>query len=228
MPGCSVRTLPFSAPRNAMLTMLVCATPWLFMHLYTLAYMFMHESCLLVCHPYFNTMKSWTSNPNLHLSPHGHHHLFACLLVCLLPCLFAFQFACLSCFLSCLLPHALLAQLVCMFALCPLHIIYASLSFHCLSADFLYLPLHVHTLSEDAWSQGMVSQVQANRARMQACRYEPSGYVQYIQGSSLSHLVTYSFQPPFFLPAFLSQMGCIRYIMPCSTCSHLQSMATLV
>ena len=29
--------------------------------------MFMHESCLLVCHPYFNTMKLWTSEPNLHL-----------------------------------------------------------------------------------------------------------------------------------------------------------------
>ena len=33
--------------------------------------MFMHESFLLVCRPYFNTMKSWTSNPNLHLSSHG-------------------------------------------------------------------------------------------------------------------------------------------------------------
>ena len=35
---------------------------------YTLLYMFMHESCLLVCRPYFNTMRLWTSNPNLHLS----------------------------------------------------------------------------------------------------------------------------------------------------------------
>lgn len=228
MLGCSMRTLPFFAPHDTMLTMLVCATCWLFMHLYTFAYMFMHESCLLVCRPYFNTMKSWTSNPNLHLFPHGHHLLFAFFLVCLLPCLFAFQFACLSCFLSCLLPRAMLAQLVCFFALCPLRIIYVSLSFHCLSPGFLSLPLQVHTLSKDAWGQGMVSQAQAKRVRMQACRYEPSGYVQYIQGSSLSHLVMYSFKPPFFLPVFLPQMGCIRYIMPCTTRPHLQSTATPV
>ena len=38
----------FSAPSDAMLTMLVFATHWLSMHLYMLAYMSMHESCLLV------------------------------------------------------------------------------------------------------------------------------------------------------------------------------------
>ena len=52
--GCSLCTLPFSALCN---DMLVCATRWLYVHLYTLAYMSMHESCLLVCHPYLNTMK---------------------------------------------------------------------------------------------------------------------------------------------------------------------------
>ena len=213
MLGCSVRTPPFSAPHDAMLTMLVCATHWLSMHLYMLANMFMHESCLLVSHLYFNTMKSWTSDPNLHLSPRRHHLLFACFLVCLpssslaqLVCLFAclsaFQFVCLSCCLSCLLPHAMLASLVCQFALYPLRIIYASLSFHCLSASFLLLPLHVHTWSEDAWSQGIVSQAQAKRARMQAYGYEPSDYVQQNQGSSLSHLFMYSFKPPSFLPVF--------------------------
>ena len=192
---------------------LVCATRWLSMHLYMLAYMFMHESCLLVCHPQYNTMKSWTSDPNLHLSPRRHRLLFACFLVCLpssslaqLVCLFAclsaFQFVCLSCCLSCLLPHAMLASLVCQFALYPLRIIYASLSFHCLSASFLLLPLHVHTWSEDAWSQGIVSQAQAKRARMQAYGYEPSDYVQQNQGSSLSHLFMYSFKPPSFLPVF--------------------------
>ena len=62
----SLRALPFSAPCNDMLTMLICATRWLYMHLYTLVYMSMHESCLLVCHPCFNTMKLWTFNPNLH------------------------------------------------------------------------------------------------------------------------------------------------------------------
>ena len=58
---------PFSASCDAMLAMLVCAIRWLSLHLYTLAYMSMHESCLLVCYPYFNTMKSWTFDRNLHL-----------------------------------------------------------------------------------------------------------------------------------------------------------------
>ena len=56
--------------------------------------------------------------------PRGHHLLLA-LLLCL-P------------YLSCLL------------ALYPLHIIYTSLSFQCLSTGFLFLPLHVHTWSKDA------------------------------------------------------------------------------
>ena len=59
---------PFSTPCDDVLAMLVCATRWLYMHLYTLAYMSMHKSCLLVCSPYFNTMKLCTFDPNLHLS----------------------------------------------------------------------------------------------------------------------------------------------------------------
>ena len=46
----------------AMPTMFVRITYWLSMHLYTLAHMSMHESCLLVCCPCFNTMKLWTFN----------------------------------------------------------------------------------------------------------------------------------------------------------------------
>ena len=53
----------FSALWDHMLTMLVCAICWFSMHLYTLAYMSMHESCLIVCCP-CNTMKLWTSDPN--------------------------------------------------------------------------------------------------------------------------------------------------------------------
>ena len=68
MPGCFMRTLPFSASCNDLFTMLICATHWPFMCLYMLAYMSMRESCLLVCRPCFNTMKIWTSNPSLHLS----------------------------------------------------------------------------------------------------------------------------------------------------------------
>ena len=89
--GCFVHTFPFSALCNDMFAMHVCATHWLSMHSYTLAYMSMHESCLLVCHPYLNTMKLWTFDPSLHLSPVDTtfsllFHLFAFSLVCLYTC----------------------------------------------------------------------------------------------------------------------------------------------
>ena len=45
--------------------------------------MFMHESCLLVCRPCFNTMKLWTFDANLHLS-------LTDTIFCLFPYLFAF------------------------------------------------------------------------------------------------------------------------------------------
>ena len=74
---------PFSTSCNDMLTMLACAIRWLYLHLYTLIYMFIHESCLLVCHPCFNTLRLWTSDLNLHLS-------LADTIFCLLSCLFTF------------------------------------------------------------------------------------------------------------------------------------------
>ena len=77
---------PFSVLCDDMLTMLVCATRWLSVHLYKLAYMSMHESCLLVCCPCFNTMKLWTSNPNLHLSPTNTTFCLLFRLSCLLSC----------------------------------------------------------------------------------------------------------------------------------------------
>ena len=61
---------------------LLCATrldSFASLHLYTLAYMFMHES---VCRPYSNPMKLWTFDPNLHLS-------FQDTLFCFIICLFA-------------------------------------------------------------------------------------------------------------------------------------------
>ena len=135
MSGCSLCTLPFSAPHDDMLAMLVCATRWLSMHLYTLAYMSMHESCLLVCCPCFNTMKLWTSNPNLHLS------LADTNLVCLLSYFVSF-FA---------------RILVSMFAVSimfiyffPFYYALCIFSFHGLSVAFMSLPLHVRTWSEDA------------------------------------------------------------------------------
>ena len=109
MPSCSVHTLPFFSPCDAMLTMLDCATCWLSMHLYMLAYMFMHESCLLVCHPCFNTMKLWTFDHNLHLS-------LTETTFCLLSYLFAFLLVrLLSCFFACYVYHAYLlyASFIC-------------------------------------------------------------------------------------------------------------------
>ena len=72
---------PFFVPCNDMLVMLFCATHWLYVHLYSHVYMFMHESCLLVCRPWFNTMRLWTFDLNLHLS-------LTNTTFCLLSCLF--------------------------------------------------------------------------------------------------------------------------------------------
>ena len=172
---------PFPAPWDDMLAMLAFATRYLSMHLQMLAYMFMHESCLPVCYLCFNIMKLWTFDPNLHLS-------LTDTTFCLLSCLFVFSLVCLfACFLISLL-------------VCHSYFIF---SFHCLSTGLLFLPLHVYTWSEDAWRQGIVSQAKAKRARMRACRYKPSGYVQQVQRSSFSHLVLYSLNPPplsFLLP----------------------------
>ena len=130
---------PFSTSCDDMLTMLVCATHWLYMHLYMLAYMSMHESCLLLRRPFFNTMKLWTFDPNLH----NLHLSFADTTFCSLSCLFAFL---LFCLLSCYACHVYHPYLLYAFShtLCIF-------SFHCLSTSFLSLPLHVHTWSEDAW-----------------------------------------------------------------------------
>ena len=86
MPVTSCIPFPFSTPCDDMLSMLVCTTRWLSMHLQMLAYMFMHESCLPVCHLCFNIMKLWTFDPNLHLSLAN--TTFVCFLTCLLSRLF--------------------------------------------------------------------------------------------------------------------------------------------
>ena len=147
---------PFSSPCDDMLTMLVCATCWLSMH--SLAYVFMHESCLPVCCPHFNTMKLWTFDPNLHLSLKNTtfclpfclfvFFLFACFPVCLL----AFLSSCLSYGSSCLLPYTMHVMSIILICFMPLSYALCIFPFHYLSAGFLSLPLHVHTWSENAWS----------------------------------------------------------------------------
>ena len=135
-----MHTSPFSASCDDMLTMLVCATRWLFMYLYTLAYMFMHESCLLVCHPCFSTMKSWTFDPNLHFSLAGTPFCVFSLLVCPLCLLVSFL-----AFVTCYACHIYLACLLCILML--LSTFFPSVV--CLLV-FLSLPLHVHMWSKDA------------------------------------------------------------------------------
>ena len=108
-----------------MLVMLVCATCWLSMHLYMLVYMFMHKSCLLVCRPYFNTMKIWTPDPNPWTPP------FVFFLACLPSCLFSFFLA------------SLLAMSITLICFMPLSYALCIFSFHCLSTGFLSLPLHM-------------------------------------------------------------------------------------
>ena len=61
---------------------------------------------------------------------------FVCFIVCLPSHLLAFSFLDLPC-------------LSCLSAFCLFHMLYASLSFHCLFAGFLFLPLYVHTWCVD-------------------------------------------------------------------------------
>ena len=112
MPVALCIPFPFSILCDDMLAMLVCATCWLPMHLYMLAYMSMHESCLLVCHPCFNTMKLWTFDLNLHLS-------LVDTTFCLLSCLTVFFLVCLlACFPSCFLVCLFISWLAMSFAIC--------------------------------------------------------------------------------------------------------------
>ena len=65
---------------------LLCSTYlafFAFLHIFMLTYMFMHES---VCHPYFNPMELWLSNPNLHPSILLVCFPSSCFFTCLLAC----------------------------------------------------------------------------------------------------------------------------------------------
>ena len=129
--SCSAYTLSPSTLCDVMLTMFVCATRWLSMHLYTLAHMSMLESCLLVCRPCFNTMKLWTFDPNLHLS-------LSDTTFCLLSCLIGFLLVCLlaSLFVF-LLVHLLILLLVMSLATC-----YAC--FTCVLVCFIHIAHYLH------------------------------------------------------------------------------------
>ena len=160
---------PFLLCAMILLTMLVYATHWLSMHLYTLVYMFMHESWLLVCCPYFNKMKLRTLDLNLHLS-------LADTPFCLLSCLFTF---CLFVsFLACLLASLFLC-LTCLSRLSALCLFLHSLHFF-LPLLICWFLVFAFTRTYMEWGRmelghGFLSA--SKRVRVQACRYKLSGYV---------------------------------------------------
>ena len=124
--------------------MLFCATRWLYVHLYTLVYIFMHESCLLVCRPCFNTMRLWTSDPNLHLSLVDTTFcllllVYPLLVVCYLACLPLHSYVCLH--PICYACHCYLACLCCALLLLSMHL---SLSIACLLVSSLCLCMYTH------------------------------------------------------------------------------------
>ena len=119
MPVTLCIPFPFSTPCDDGLTILVYATCWLSFHLYTLAYMSMHESCLLVCHPYFNTMKLRTS-------------YFVCFLS-------FFPFCSFACF------PAMLAMSIMVICIMPLsYTLCISFSIACLLVSYLCLCMSTH------------------------------------------------------------------------------------
>ena len=142
MPVALCIPFPFSTLCD---NMLVCATHWLPMHLYTLAYMSMHESCLLVCRPYFNIMKLWTSDPDLYLSlVDTTLCLLARSIVCLFTCLLAILLVCL---ITCLLASLFLClpYLPCLSASCLYHLLFVSFpSIACLLVSYLCLCMYTH------------------------------------------------------------------------------------
>ena len=183
---------PLSAPCDDMLAMLVCATRWLSMYLYTLAYMFMHESCLLVCHPCFNTMKLWTFDQT-YICPSWTPPFFFFLLV-------VFLFVCL---LSCYL----LAMPIILIRFMPFHMLFASFpSIACLLVSCLCLCMYTH----GARTHGVRARFPRRKQKGRECEHvniSQMAVSSRFRGSNLSHLVMYPFKTlAFLLPFSLSRV----------------------
>ena len=118
---CSVRCYAYHACLCHPLVLYASLHTFLHVHTWVL---------LLVCRPCFNTMKLWTFNPNLHLS-------LTDTTFCFLSCLPSHLFACFLVFL--------LTMSIILICFMPLSYALCIFSFHCLSAGFLSLPLHVYT-----------------------------------------------------------------------------------
>ena len=136
---------------HAMLAMLVCATRWLYMHLYTFAYMSMHESYLLVCRPCFNTY----GHPiQTYICPSWTLPLFVYYLT-LFPFLLTSWFLCLPC-LSCL---SALGLFIVLFASFP--------SMACLSVSCLCLCMYAHGVR----THGAKAQSLGRKQKGQGCEH---------------------------------------------------------
>ena len=111
----------------------------------TLVYMFIHESCLLVCHPCFNTMRFMDIRSKPTFVPCEHHLLFAILLVylllvvCYLACLPLCSYVCSH--LVCYACHCYLACSFCALLLLSMHL---SSSIARLLASCLFLCMYTH------------------------------------------------------------------------------------
>ena len=155
MPIALCIPFPLFALCDDMLAMIVCGTCWLSMHFYSLAYMSMHESCLLVCHPCSNTMKLWTFDPTLHLSLADTtfclpFFLFVFFLVCLSSRLFAcFLISFLGMFIM-LIYFMPLSHALCVFFLPLLVCSFLVFAFACTHMKRGCLELGVSKKSEDA------------------------------------------------------------------------------
>ena len=149
MPGCSSCALPFSALCDDIVAMLVCTTCWLYMHFYMFAYIFMHESCLLVCRPCFNTNEVMDIRSQPTFFPRGHHFLLVCLFTCLFAILLCFPFCSYPGFYVC---HVYLS---CLSALCLFIVLCASFpSMAYLMVSCLCLCMYTHearTHGAKAW-----------------------------------------------------------------------------
>ena len=202
--GCFVHTFPFFALCNDMFAMHVCATHWLSMHSYTLAYMSMHESCLLVCRICFNIVKLRTFDPNLHLSLMD-TTFCVFLLICLFVCLFGFLLVCLPC-LSCL-------------RFMPFRTLFASFPSTTLLVSCLCLCIYAH----GARMRGARVRFPKHKQKGHGCKHVDMS--QAVMFSRFRNLVF-----PTWLCTLLNPLpsspfslldGYIRYIMPCTIHPYL-------
>ena len=149
-------------------------------------------------------MKLWTLNLNLHLSSQDTPF---CLIICL------FASSCAS--HVCLPPFGIFSQLVS-----------SMLSFYLflwLFAGLFLWSLHVHAWSENAWSQGMTSQTQAKRARIQARRCKPTkSNVQQITGPSPSKVVfSFLLFKPLLQSMYQGPPPCTPFYFPAPFLGHI-------